>query len=440
MAAAEPTQASAGPSFAPEDPTLPKPWKGLIDGSTGVLYYWNPETNVTQYEKPTGSTPPVPPAHPSSVSQLNAAPSQVSQTIPLNGSIPQQHSGQQTLQQPYQLVQQQQQSQPQIPIQQSVHQTPLQPLQHLPYQQQQPMHTLQQPSPHYSQIQQPPYQQFPYMQGQIMPRPQDQFPYQLGQPPQAFQFSYQQGPQLAAPKFPEDSTGQQPLESQTGYQLGQQLQGPQTSQKQSQPLLVSQNTQEQGQNSQSQHTAQQQGMQPHVPQFLRHQEMLLQGQQPAQQQSQLTGFPGLGDAGHQETKVAGLSPSTVQQPANRQSPGLPVHAQVRTSGVNVFQPQLQPQLGGPVPINHKQAVMSQSHQVNVESSHHHMQTGSSMFPNQVGQSMAPQPAMGSKTVYEDDHHKRGGSEFYSSDRAEGLMMHSLHPKLAPLPLAQNKQV
>ena len=44
--------ASHQPRFAPEDPTLPKPWKGLVDGKTGYLYFWNPETNVTQYERP----------------------------------------------------------------------------------------------------------------------------------------------------------------------------------------------------------------------------------------------------------------------------------------------------------------------------------------------------------------------------------------------------
>lgn len=42
--------------YAPEDPTLPKPWKGLLDGMTGNLYYWNPVTNVTQYERPSAST------------------------------------------------------------------------------------------------------------------------------------------------------------------------------------------------------------------------------------------------------------------------------------------------------------------------------------------------------------------------------------------------
>ncbi|XP_057983897.1 DEAD-box ATP-dependent RNA helicase 46 [Malania oleifera] len=43
---------SSGPRYAPEDPTLPRPWRGLVDGKTGYLYFWNPETNVTQYERP----------------------------------------------------------------------------------------------------------------------------------------------------------------------------------------------------------------------------------------------------------------------------------------------------------------------------------------------------------------------------------------------------
>ncbi|XP_047971720.1 ATP-dependent RNA helicase-like protein DB10 [Salvia hispanica] len=45
----------AGVRYAPEDPSLPKPWKGLVDGNTGNLYFWNPVTNVTQYEKPVAS-------------------------------------------------------------------------------------------------------------------------------------------------------------------------------------------------------------------------------------------------------------------------------------------------------------------------------------------------------------------------------------------------
>lgn len=54
-ATATTTVTTAAPRYAPEDPSLPKPWKGLVDGKTGYLYYWNPETNVTQYERPSGS-------------------------------------------------------------------------------------------------------------------------------------------------------------------------------------------------------------------------------------------------------------------------------------------------------------------------------------------------------------------------------------------------
>ncbi|KAL0344013.1 UNVERIFIED_CONTAM: ATP-dependent RNA helicase-like protein DB10 [Sesamum angustifolium] len=43
---------ATGIRYAPEDPTLPKPWKGLVDDKTGYLYYWNPDTNITQYERP----------------------------------------------------------------------------------------------------------------------------------------------------------------------------------------------------------------------------------------------------------------------------------------------------------------------------------------------------------------------------------------------------
>lgn len=47
---------ATGIRYAPEDPTLPKPWKGLVDDTTGYLYYWNPETNITQYERPVASS------------------------------------------------------------------------------------------------------------------------------------------------------------------------------------------------------------------------------------------------------------------------------------------------------------------------------------------------------------------------------------------------
>ncbi|KAL6139073.1 hypothetical protein ACLB2K_064350 [Fragaria x ananassa] len=43
------TTAATTIQYAPEDPTLPSPWRGLIDGSLGSLYYWNPETNQTHH-------------------------------------------------------------------------------------------------------------------------------------------------------------------------------------------------------------------------------------------------------------------------------------------------------------------------------------------------------------------------------------------------------
>ena len=36
------------------DPTLPPPWEALFDPASGLKYYWNPQTNVTQYERPLG--------------------------------------------------------------------------------------------------------------------------------------------------------------------------------------------------------------------------------------------------------------------------------------------------------------------------------------------------------------------------------------------------
>ncbi|XP_013735897.2 DEAD-box ATP-dependent RNA helicase 40 [Brassica napus] len=102
MATAEAAPASAGPRYAPEDPTLPKPWKGLIDGSSGVLYYWNPETNVTQYERP---SPPLPAGAPPKLAQIpvpsagqQGHQAQLELGKPV-GHVPQQHGLQQQPQQ-----------------------------------------------------------------------------------------------------------------------------------------------------------------------------------------------------------------------------------------------------------------------------------------------------------------------------------------------------
>ncbi|KAM0936951.1 putative RNA helicase [Dioscorea sansibarensis] len=61
MTASASNPPSSEPRYAPDDPSLPKPWKGLVDGSTGYIYYWNPVTNVTQYERPVPEQLPPPP-------------------------------------------------------------------------------------------------------------------------------------------------------------------------------------------------------------------------------------------------------------------------------------------------------------------------------------------------------------------------------------------
>jgi WW domain len=40
-----------------DDPTLPPPWQCLFEPAQNATYYWNPNTNVTQYERPAGGPP-----------------------------------------------------------------------------------------------------------------------------------------------------------------------------------------------------------------------------------------------------------------------------------------------------------------------------------------------------------------------------------------------
>lgn len=88
METGESAPPSLGPRYAPDDPTLPKPWKGLIDGSTGLLYYWNPETNVTQYEKPVSLAPPLPVGPHPSTSTPKPTSIQEAHSMPSNGTLP----------------------------------------------------------------------------------------------------------------------------------------------------------------------------------------------------------------------------------------------------------------------------------------------------------------------------------------------------------------
>ncbi|KAK9080091.1 hypothetical protein SSX86_001766 [Deinandra increscens subsp. villosa] len=154
--AAEGASDSSGPRYAPPDSTLPEPWKGLIDGSSGVMYYWNPETNITQYEKPTAvlpSGPPPVPSAPKPVSTLitgaeqpNGIPGQQAHQMfsaPEQQMAPQQGNN---IPQSYQGVNMEQSQRYQF--------APHQPMQYMGYQQRPP--NMVQPPQH--------LQQFPYQQ------------------------------------------------------------------------------------------------------------------------------------------------------------------------------------------------------------------------------------------------------------------------------------
>lgn len=167
MATAEAASAPTGPRYAPDDPSLPQPWKALIDGST--VYYWNPETNITQYEKPAtlppqlASGPPVPstptlaPLPGARMMQPNGVPSKHAHQMPPVGQ--QQHP---QAQQPGQLTPQQmihqptQQMYPQHQMPQQGNQIP---------QQARPQTQMYQSA----QIGQPPGYQFAHQQMQHMP-------------------------------------------------------------------------------------------------------------------------------------------------------------------------------------------------------------------------------------------------------------------------------
>ncbi|KAI3686999.1 hypothetical protein L1987_80689 [Smallanthus sonchifolius] len=147
---AEGASDSSGPRYAPPDPTLPEPWKGLIDGSSGVMYYWNPETNVTQYEKPTAvPSAPKPVSAPNTMTeQPNGIPGQ--QAHPIFSTAEQQMPPQQgnNIPQPYQGVNMEQSQSYQFAHHQQMH--------YMGYQQRPP--NMMQPPQH--------LQQFPQQQDQ----------------------------------------------------------------------------------------------------------------------------------------------------------------------------------------------------------------------------------------------------------------------------------
>lgn len=415
MAAAEPAPASLGPRYAPDDPSLPTPWKGLIDGSTGVLYYWNPETNVTQYEKPASLTPPLPTGQPPAASMPMLAAIPVAQSIQPSGLVAQ--VGQQITQAPQQqgqqvsqlsqhhrqaMAQQQQSSmvaqvshhqgsqmaqggpqqssqlgqpmqqqgqptlsQPQQFMQQMLQYPSQQPIQHMP--QQSAQHVLQQPG---QQIPQQTIQQMPQHQGSHVTQPQ------------AHQFTHQQLQYMA-------------------YQQSMLPQGHQSSQQQT----------------------------PHG----------ARGQPFTNQQEYKVAFPNREEVDFQNGNQIGVSPSHFQQTGASSVQNLPAGSN------SVHMPQMgvqsgPQQYGGSSGNVQQSPSMGQMQQTRIDVAH--LQHGP-RFQNQMGPMMHSQqsnvPPVGSKMGHEDSVHGRIGNEYYFNANKEGPI-NPQDPKLAVIPMARNPQV
>ncbi|KAI3921510.1 hypothetical protein MKW98_013444, partial [Papaver atlanticum] len=414
MSTTEAASSSLGPRYAPDDPSLPKPWKGLIDGSTGNWYYWNPETNITQYDKPAsvGVAPPLPSSQSPSVSvpQISAIP--MTQTMQSSGMMSQQvhqmgHVQQQQGQQVSNDPQQQTHylSQQQAVAQQGPQLAQAQGMQNDAQMMQQQLRQQMVHQPVHNMPQQQASQQ--HAQQQTQQVPQHQF---LNQQPQ--HMMYQQS-----------LYGQQLPQSQPQHTANQQGQQYPPQQRQQYPP------------QQGQQFSSQQGQQ-----FLTQ-----QGQQFPSQQGQHSGYPVRDQAEfqHQQGNQTGFSGSQTQQGGSSlhnlqaeshstQTPNMSYHAinqhqfsvsSVNTPQTNSFRAQAQQtgtdsahwqQMGGPMVHNHMAP------------------------PNMHNQQPSGNP-IGMKTGYGEDPRGRDGNGSYFNADKEGSMMVSQQPKIASIPIARNQQ-
>ncbi|KAL8105518.1 DEAD-box ATP-dependent RNA helicase 40-like [Apium graveolens] len=386
MATAESAAAGDGPRYAPDDPSLPKPWKGLIDGSSGAYYYWNPETNVTQYEKPAALPPPLPagpqpgtpnlaPIPGARMIQPNGGPAQYEQQMARGsgrGEVP--YFSQTDAQQP---------------------------------------HGAQQVSQVGSAMQHP---------GQVTP--QHARTQTMGQPnQQTFPFSDQQRPPLQGNQI-----------AQAPHQISQQI-GHQTAMYQGGNSVDPQNFQYP--NQQMQYNA----YQPNIPhqdqQRLPQQNQQTQVQQFSYQQEPKAGFSLRGETDFQQGRQSGFSASHAKQG------GMPI-AQSPTSGTKSephmgVQPGQGTHFGGPSFNMQQQPPLA-----------HQTQTGTDLayqqhvprFQNQMGQALmhgqhSNVPTAGLKKVYEESPPGRVDSEYFTSVNKAVHGMPLQQPKLAAIPLARN---
>lgn len=410
MATAEASPSTLGPRYAPDDPTLPEPWKGLIDGSTGLLYYWNPETNVTQYEKPTSVPPPLPPGPPPKMNPIPGARSSQSENVQtplsqqniqaqpshvqLHGShlgSAMQHGHLAPEQVRPQMTQQPGQ---QVPSQSG--QMPMQPGQHVS------MQPGQGPYPHMQQM--PPFQQ-----GQMYPGAQ------MGTP-HGFQFSHQ---------YAQYTMPQQNMPSQ----------GPPSSSEQSQHLSQGQQLPPKHEHNKIDHgprddTDSHQGIQPGFSPAHRH---LMQGQQFPHMREQKAGIPHRDDNEFQHVNQAGFSPAQIQQT------GTPVQSLPLKMSIQSNQ---NTQYGGPFANVQPNNPPSHLQQTGTELTRppHVSRFQTQMGPGKMHGQHQNVPPVGSNMPYEENHFGRPANEYiYNASKDANAAPHQ-QPKLAQLPMSRSQQV
>lgn len=412
MATAEAASAALGPRYAPDDPSLPKPWKGLIDGSTGLLYYWNPETNVTQYEKPAPLAPPVPSGPAPVASTPSLAPIPVPHLVQPGGMVqPSQqqvsHLGQQHGQPMSQFMQQQQQQQQPSQVAQPAQQ-----------QNSQLSQSVMQPGLHQ------PRQQMIHPQGQQMMQPQgQQMHHQM--PPQAIHSqhfgqgtsqdhgSYNAQPQ--AHQFTPQNFHYMP------YQQNMNTSG----QPNSQPIQPNMIGSGQPNSQHIQHNN-------------------IHGQSFENQQDFKAGFPKIEEAEFKNGSQVGQSPSQYQQRSvlpvqnNQNVPAEISSGQVQNVGINAGQPQQFRALSGSV---HQSSSAMQSPQDGSDLFYQHGPN----FQNQMSPGMMHgHPSNvhpgGQKMGREDNLRGRAGNEYYYNSSKEMPTMGRQQPDMSQLPIPGNRQV
>ncbi|KAG5011679.1 hypothetical protein AAZX31_09G030700 [Glycine max] len=401
MATAEAASTGLGPRYAPDDPTLPQPWKGLIDGSTGLLYYWNPETNVTQYEKP---TPPVP-APVASAPSL--APIPAAHTMQPGGMM-QQH-GQQMLQvQSSQQHLAQQHGQSMLPQQQQQQQSP-----HI-------AHVTQQQS---SQGAQAAQQQNHHGQ-QMMQQPQGHQARQPMMQPQGQQMHHQMPPQAIHSQhfgqgMPQDQGSHivQPqahqFTSQNMHYMSYQqnvITSRQPNSQHIQPNMVSPG---QPNSQQVQHNM-------HGQPF--------ENQQTTYPKVEVAEFKNGSQVGHSLSHYPQRSALPVQN--NQNNPAEVGSGQVPNVGVNAGQPQQFRALSGSMQQSPSGSDLYYQHGPNFHSQ---------MSPGMMhGHPSNVHPA-GQKMGHEDNLHGRAGNEYDYNSTKDMSTMGCQQPDITPIPIPRNQQ-